>query len=155
MNAAVIEWVWLGVAMGAWIIKTFLLASARANYRHYRQGTPVQIFMSRSIYYHMVHMFVAFTMCVIAAIWAVLHQPPPPPIHQTQSFMIAVYFLGVNTVLLVHALKVAQWWNRLEDGHYNGAEHPSQIVTTVETKISSATPPTIHVNKNGHAMDDA
>ena len=34
--------------------------------------------------------------------------------------MIVVFFMSVNVVLLVHAVKVSQWWDKLEDGHYNG-----------------------------------
>lgn len=141
MNASWIEWVWIVVAFIAWVIKMFLVASARAHYRHHRYGTNVQVFMARSVYYHMGHMFVAFTLCLIAAGWAITNQPPPPPIYQTQSFMIAVFFLSVNVVLLAHALKVAQWWDRLEEGHYNGDNEVTpqshKSVVTIATTVTS------------------
>lgn len=148
MTASPIEWVWLAVAGVGWIVKMFLLASARANYRHYRHSPVVaQAFISRSVYVHMAHMMVTFTICVMAAIWGVTHEPPPPPIIQTQSFVIALFFLSVTVALTVHAVLVARWWNKLEEG-FNGTDHPSQnpppkSVVTIETTISAPTEPAI------------
>ena len=142
LGASWIEWAWLAVAVIAWMIKTFLTASARAEYRQSKKhGNSVQVFMARSVYYHMCHMMVAFTICVAAAVWAVVHQPPPPPIHETQSFMVVMFFIVLNLVLLAHAIKVAQWWNKLEDGYYNGHanghdEHPKSVVTVATTVTS-------------------
>jgi hypothetical protein len=154
MNTYIIEWAWLVVAALGWVIKVFLLGSARANYRHHRAGETVHVFMAKSVYFHMCHMVIAFTICVAAALWAVTHQPPPPPIYQTQSFAIAVFFMSLTVVLTTHALLVSRWWNKLEDGRYNGEDHSNNVVTTVETKISSNTSPTIQVTRNGQTMDD-
>lgn len=132
-----IEWVWFVTAGSGWVVKLFLLASARANYRHHRRGTQLQVFMAKSVYYHMAHMMAVFSLCLAAAGWAVTHPPPPPPLAETQSFAIAVFFLSVTVVLTAHALQVSRWWNKLEDGYYNG---DTRHVTTVETTIPSGSP---------------
>lgn len=163
LSASWIEWAWLAVSVIAWMIKTFLTASAKAEYRQAKKhGNPVQVFMSKSIYYHMCHMMVAFTICVAAAVWAVLHQPPPPPIQHTQSYAIAMFFLTLNVVLLAHAMKVAQWWNHLEDGYYNGQSHshdePHKSVVTVATTVTSDQAPVVKettMYRNGQTADES
>lgn len=138
LHAGPLEIVWLVVSFAGWTVKLFLLAMARENYVHHKTGTPIQIYMSKSIYTHMKLMFTAFCIALGASVYGIFHVPPPPPLVETQSFGTVLCFIALVCVLTVHAILVARWWHRLGLGAWNGETHNPglQLPVTVTTQIT-------------------
>jgi hypothetical protein len=129
IHAAPIEVVCFVVSLIGWVVKLFLTAMARENYIYHRKAKAVHVYMSESIYNHMKLMLGVFTVALAASINGVLHQPPPPPIEETQSLLNICFWITMMCLLTIHALFVVRWWRRLGMGEWNG----EAVATATET----------------------
>jgi hypothetical protein len=164
-HASWLEFAWLMTACIGWIIKLFLTASSRAEYRHAVGGKTVQVFMARALYMHMLIMFWVFNVIMAAALWGMFNAPPPPPLQHTQSFGNVLFWMLTSVSLTIHALLVARWWTRMGKGRYNGDPGKAQaretqavlkvpeatitLPATLETKISETKEATTQVVEEG------
>lgn len=120
IHASLLEVLWLVIACSGFSISWINLLSARADYQKYRNSpVPVQVFMTRRIYYAAMTYSTLHGDFMLAAIWGFFNEPPPPPLYSMpQSLGNVLAWIAASLLLTGIASYSMKWRHALSTGDY-------------------------------------